>query len=375
VNISVVLDRSSSMSGDKIARAREAALMVLDRLGPADTFSLIAYGSTVEVLVPATTVRDKDAIADRIRKVEPSGMTALFAGVSKGLAEVQRFLDRERVNRIILLSDGQANVGPSSPNELGALGASCAKRGVAVTTIGLGLGYNEDLMAQLAMKSDGNHAFVEHPEQLATIFDSELGTVLSVVAQEVTIKLHLANGAKVVRSINRPAQIHGHTAILSLNQLYQRQEKYLLLELEIPAGQAGTPQQLGQVEVSYANIYSGKLGRAVRPIEVRYTGKPGDVERATDSTVMVAAVEAIATDNNRLALQLRDQGKVEDARRVLIQNSAYLRDNAEKLNAPKLHRYGDANETDAKNLDDDRWNRQRKVMRKTQYEFDSQQMY
>mgnify|MGYP003380095548 CR=1 FL=1 len=79
-----------------------------------------------------------------------SGSTPLFAGVSQGAPELRKFLDKNRVNRVILLSDGQANVGPSSPNELGRLGLSLGKEGIAVTTIGLGLGYNEDLMAPVS---------------------------------------------------------------------------------------------------------------------------------------------------------------------------------------------------------------------------------
>lgn len=82
------------------------------------------------------------------------GGTALYAGVAQGASELREFLDPHRVNRIILLSDGQANKGPSSPSELGNLGAALISEGISVTTIGIGLGYNEDLMTQLAPRSD-----------------------------------------------------------------------------------------------------------------------------------------------------------------------------------------------------------------------------
>ena len=109
----------------------------------------------------------------------------MFSGVSKGASEVRKFLDSNRVSRVILLSDGLANLGPSTPSELGQLGHSLSKEGISVTTIGLGLGYNEDLMTQLAGMSDGNHAFVQNYSDLTKIFAAEFNTALTVVANQL----------------------------------------------------------------------------------------------------------------------------------------------------------------------------------------------
>ena len=150
-NIAIVLDKSGSMQGDKLYHAKKAAIMAINRLGTNDIVSVVSYDSRVNVVVPATKASDTARIARSIQQIEASGNTALFAGVSKGSQELRKFLDMNKVNRVILLSDGLANVGPSTPNELGKLGLSLAKEGISVTTIGLGLGYNEDLMTQLAL--------------------------------------------------------------------------------------------------------------------------------------------------------------------------------------------------------------------------------
>jgi Ca-activated chloride channel family protein len=192
VNVAIVIDKSGSMSGEKIEKAKDAAIMAVRRLSSNDIVSVVTYDSTVNVVVPATRVSDKHNIVRMIQRIRAGGTTALFGGVSKGAREVRKFIGPERVNRIILLSDGLANVGPSSPAELGSLGASLAKEGISVTTIGLGLHYNEDLMTMLAYKSDGNHYFAEHAAELAEIFDSEFGQVLSVVAQDIDIKIQCA---------------------------------------------------------------------------------------------------------------------------------------------------------------------------------------
>src|SRR5262249_5389311 len=156
-------------------KAKEAALMVLDRLQPNDYLSVITYDSTVDVIVPSSHPSERSQTRELISALTPQGSTALFAGVTNGIEEVGKHLDPHRVNRIILLSDGQANVGPRSPNELGRLGEVAGRQGISITTIGVGLDYNEDLMTQLALASDGNHAFAENATDLASIFQHELG--------------------------------------------------------------------------------------------------------------------------------------------------------------------------------------------------------
>src|SRR5678816_4638723 len=103
-NLSIVLDRSSSMEGERIAKAREAAVMLVDNLRPEDFVSVVVYSDTVEVLVPATLAADRAAITRQIRAIQSNGSTALFAGVSKGAQEVRKHLDRNRTNRVVLLS-------------------------------------------------------------------------------------------------------------------------------------------------------------------------------------------------------------------------------------------------------------------------------
>ena len=375
VNLAIVLDRSSSMSGAKFTRAKEAALMVIDRLGANDIVSVVTYDSTVEVLIPATKVRSKEAIATKIRRLSPRGSTALFAGVSRGIEEVRKFLDDKRVNRVILLSDGQANIGPSSPNELGRLGAAAGKQGIAVSTIGLGLGYNEDLMARLAERSDGNHGFAESADDLVALFNAELGDVLSVVAQEVSIKLKLPESVRALRVLNRDGEIHGRDVFLKLNQIYANQQKYFLVELAVPVGVDGTTLTLADVEVSYGNLVTGKTDRMRRRAQIAFSKDAGLVAKAENQTVMVEVVEAVAVATNAAAVALRDQGRVKEAEKSLLDNAAFLKDKAQQYRSARLEDYGKKNAVDAKNLSGPKWKKQRKAMRKKQHELKRQQSY
>ena len=131
VNTAIVIDHSGSMSGEKIAQARRAAITAVERLRENDIVSIVLYADSASVLVPATKASDREAIIEKIGMIRAGGSTALFAGVSKGAAEVRKFIDRGSVNRVILLSDGKANVGPKSPRELEKLGASLVKEGIS----------------------------------------------------------------------------------------------------------------------------------------------------------------------------------------------------------------------------------------------------
>jgi Ca-activated chloride channel family protein len=374
-NIAIVIDRSGSMQGDKIKQAKEAARMAVNRLNANDIVSIIAYDDTVTVLVPATKASDRSAILAGIDRIEAGGSTALFAGVSKGAQEVRKFLARDRVNRVILLSDGLANVGPDTPGALGDLGSSLVKEGISVTTLGLGLGYNEDLMSQLAQRSDGNHAFVEHSKDLVKIFNSEFGDVLSVVAQEVVVTIDCGKGVRPVKVLGRQADIAGQTVVAALNQIYSNQEKYLMLEVEIPKGEANSSQEVAKVKVSYANMDTKTTDKLTSAVAVRFSESQQQVVEQRDKIVLEAATMQVATARNEMAIKLRDEGKVEEAQKLLIFNGQYLEQQAGDLQSEELQSYGVENFKDSKNLDASSWGSRRKAMRSNQYKNKTQQSY
>lgn len=375
VNVALVIDRSGSMSGRKIERAKEAALRAIDRLGPDDVVSVVAYETTVRVLQPATKLTDRAVVERAIRRLEAGGSTALFAGVARGAAEVRKFLDRRRVNRVVLLSDGLANVGPSSPSDLGRLGASLLEEGISVTTIGLGLDYNEDLMTALARASDGNHAFVEHADDLGRIFDLEFGDVLSVVARDVVLRIRLGDGVRAVRALGRGAEIAGSTVTASLAQVYANQEKVVLLEVEVPPGVAGGRLEIASVGVEYADLATGRTERLDGGVAAEFTDFADVVERRRNHAVRAAVVEQIAAVNNEMAVNLRDAGRIDEARRALRDNADYIEREEKRSPSPRLRRQRDLNLEDSENLDPHRWTQRRKAMRKEQYNAEMQQAW
>jgi Ca-activated chloride channel family protein len=375
VNVAIVLDKSGSMSGAKIQRAREAAIAALERLDERDIVSVVTYDNSARVVVPATKMSDRADIIESIRAIQSGGSTALFAGVSKGAAELRKFLAKDRVNRVILLSDGLANVGPSSPGELADLGRSFGKEGIAVTTIGLGTGYNEDLMAQLAANSDGTHAFAESASDLNRMFAAEFGDITSVVAQEVAITIRCKKGVRPVQVLGRKAEINGRTVIAQFNQIYSQQQKYVLLEIEVAPGAENSTRDLAEVSVSYANMATNTTDTLTNTIGARFSKLENELVASVDRDVMVSCVSQIANDNAKRAVALRDEGKVEEARELFLQNADYLNDNAATWTAPELQTYGEQQIKTSRNLQDSAWGSSRKDVRSYNNFIDQQQTF
>lgn len=377
-NVVLVIDQSGSMRGDRIEQAREAALMATERLGEGDVLGIVSYSDNAYLRVPAGKLHDASAIRAAIRELEAGGRTALYAGVSQGLSELSEFIDPYKVNRVILLSDGLANVGPSSPHELAELGREAAQDGVSITTIGLGLGYNEDLMTRLALASDGNHAFVEDPDDLVGIFNQEFGDVLAAVGGDVEIIIECPTGLEPVRVLGREAEIKGSKVRLKLNQLYAKQEKYVLIEVKVDEEHASGEFNAATVEVNYTDLRSKSRRSISGDAKLKFSRSEDDIKAGVNKTVHAAVATQIATERSEQAVLLRDSGKVEEAKKLLQDNASYLAQEAEKLppaSAAPLQSLSKRNLTDAENLKGSDWGRTRKLMREHQYKNKVQQGY
>ncbi len=375
VNLAIVLDRSGSMAGQKLERAKDAAIEALRHLGPMDMFSVVVYDHNVSTVVTAQHAKNIEWIEGRIRQIRSGGNTALFGGVSQGAAEVRKNLDGNYVHRIILLSDGIANVGPSSPEDLGRLGAALIKEDISVTTVGVGTDYNEDLMTSLSQNSDGNTYFVESSRDLSRIFTAELGDVLSVVAKKVNIIIELPNGVKPLNIIGREGRIKGRMVELSLNQLYGSQEKYALIEVEIPGGKSGEKRDIAYVNVSYENPFTQKKETSSGRVYARFSKDKIKVKKSANIAVQkeyYLNLNAISQDK---AISLSDKGKKNEAVSELKKSADKLREVGQEHNDEDLLKRAEEMEVQAGQIEKEGMTKKyRKVLRTDSYQMKNQQM-
>ncbi len=375
LNVALVIDRSGSMTGQKIERAKDAAIQAIQRLDSRDIVSVVVFDDKVDVLVPATKISDRENIERKIRSVQPGGSTALYDGTKKGAEEVRKFFEKGCVNRVVLLSDGQANVGPSSPEDLAKLGKSLGGDGISVTTFGLGNGYNEDLMAKLAAASDGNHKFIEGADELADIFQKEFNTALSVVAQDVSCVVTLPEGIRPVRSLNMDVNINKQEVSFGWNQIYSDHERYVMLEVEVPATDDGRSRELATAKLRYTNLETKSVDNLSGKAEVKFSSSQSKVDAAVDKPVMEEYIELVANIENKRAMELRDKGDVKGSQAAFSSNAAFLNSNALKFDSAKLKKSAETNTRNAAEAASPAWPASRKGMVEGQFRIDKQTQY
>ena len=350
VNLALVIDRSGSMNGERIKQAKAAAIYAVEQLSSEDIISVVAFDDRIETIVPAQYATNKRDIIRKIQDINARGSTAIFGGVSQGAAEIRKNLDREYINRIILLSDGQANVGPASPSDLGRLGTALMKENISVTTVGVGLGYNEDLMVRLAGASDGNSYFAENDDDLPRIFQSELGNVLSVVAKAIRIKVKFPEGVIPVEIIGREGFIDGSMVSVNFNQIYGKQDKYILIRATCAPGRDGSTRIIANADVSYHDAFLNKAQRVTAAGSVRFSEDKNVVRQSANIEVIrelelnITAIETIR------AIELADQGKREEAARVMERRARELKEVAVVYDIDDLAVEAEAQATDGGKL-------------------------
>ncbi len=322
INLALVLDRSGSMAGAKLEKAKQAAVVALDQLGADDTFSLVIYDDQAEVLIPPQRVKDKEDMKREIARIREGGSTALYAGVEKGAAQLRKYFDKEKVNRIILLSDGLANVGPSSPSLLSKLGKELRDEGFGVSTVGLGDDYNEDLMTALAESSRANYYYVKDAEKLPAIFRDELGTVKSTVARNVNVTITFPDGVQPKGVLGEDGlAVRGQTITIPLAEFHGSQTRRFLVSCEAPAVDA-KDIELARVELSYEDAASGKADGENRLAKISQTSDAALVEKSIQPDVAAK----VAITRNRItkeeAVKLADSGKPKDAADLLLRQAA-----------------------------------------------------
>lgn len=326
VNLTLVLDRSGSMSGEKLEQAKAAALEAVRRLAADDLFSLVVFDNNVDTLIPACRIGNARNIEERISSIRAGGGTAIYAGLTEGAAELRKNLeDRRYIHRIVLLSDGRANDGPSQPEDFARLGSALMKEGISVSTIGVGLGFNEDLMTCLAQKSDGNTYFVESSRDLSRIFNAELGDVLSVVARRIVLTVEFPKGVRPLAFIGREGTIRGQRAEVTLNQLYGGQEKFALVEVEVSAAAVGTELEVARASLTYEDTLTQRSATLHAKAAARFTASEREVIASANHKVQTdyaVNVTAMAKDT---AVTLVDASRRDEAARQMRERNLELK--------------------------------------------------
>lgn len=191
MNLVFLVDTSGSMSSpDKLGLAQRALHILVDNLRDGDSVALTSYAGSSEVILPSTGIEHREQILAAIDSLGAGGSTAMASGIELAYREAAKHARPGAVSRVIVLSDGDANVGPTSHDQILNLIAEHAHEGISLSTIGFGMGnYKDETMEQLADKGDGNNFYIDSLEQARRVFQEQLGATLEIVAKDVKLQV------------------------------------------------------------------------------------------------------------------------------------------------------------------------------------------
>lgn len=259
-DVVIIFDRSGSMSGEKMEHARAAVRELLAQLGPQDRFALVTYSDDATVAVPLSAVDDRQRSTwlTTVAAIEPSGGTNIASGLERGLDLVDHGRVAGRVPHVILISDGLANQGDSSPEGLVRRARRAAQGEYMLSSVGVGADFNEYVMTAVADAGTGNYYFVHDPRELTGVFAREFDAARTTVASGLAVEIEPGEGVRVVDAAGYPLETAGNTVVFRPGSLFAGQERRIWITLAVPQDTAGE-YDLGRFSVAYGEPQNRKI--------------------------------------------------------------------------------------------------------------------
>lgn len=343
----VVLDRSGSMHGEPLEAAKASLQTMIRRLAPHDRFGLVVFDDQAQVVIPVKQMGDHGTahLSALVDAVTAGGMTDLHAGYSLALREAKRALrtlgdDDTPGATLVLISDGHANSGITDPAQLRKIAHGAYRRSaITSVTIGLGLGYDELLLAEIAGGGSGNHRFAADADELPAAIAEEVEGLLDKSVLAATIRVsdcdgHLA-GVSVPQDL--PAWTEGGDTVIALGDLYGGEERSILVKLHTAPLAALGLATIAELAVEFTALPDQQEHRMTLPISVNVV--PGDVaaKRVPSPVVVVEELLAETTRAKASASAHLRSGDTDGARRDLTTSSRRIGSLTQALDVLRKH--------------------------------------
>lgn len=326
MNLALVIDRSGSMKGDRIANAMTAAVGAIERLRDGDSVTVVAFDSAAQVVVPPTRVSSssRPSMEGAVRNIRIGGDTCISCGMLEAMQQLaQTSLSGDRVNRMILLSDGATNSGIKDVPGLRAMANRMTGKGVTISTIGVDVDFDEKVMAALANEGNGRHYFVANASGLPAVFSQEFDDILASVAKEAELSIELAPGVEVAEVFDRSFRREGSKIIVPFGTFSAKQEKTVLVRLTVPADREGS-RPVADVKLAYRDLVKktdgscgGSLAVAVRD--------DGSEQKELDPFVAARVERSRTASTLTEANRLFESGRIAEARAKLATRQVELK--------------------------------------------------
>lgn len=336
LHLALVIDRSGSMAGRKLEVTRECAAFLVRRLAPTDELALIAYDDEVRLLAPLAPV-DQAALAGAIGRMQPGGQTNLSGGWLKGAEELGR-AQGEGPRKVLLLTDGLANVGVTEPGALiGMTGKTAEVSNVGTTTIGFGDDFDEDLLTAMADAGRGNAHYAPTPDAAPGIFAEEFEGLMALVAQNVSIEIGVSEDVALLGILNEfPVVAVPGGVQVELGDAYGDERRRVVFQLHVPGLAELGVLRVAEIVLRYTTIGEEIATYEVRvPVTVNLVSADEAAATEADHQVTEEVVVLLSARAQEQAREHADRGEFDVARKLLGDAASELRRIAPSSTAPE----------------------------------------
>lgn len=361
LNVCIVLDRSTSMKGEKMDVVKSTAIQILRNLRPQDILSVVTFSDRAEVIIPADRHEDRARLEARIQMIQPAGGTEIFQGLEAGAREVMRSVDSRRVNHIILLTDGQTY---GDEQQCLELAAKLGEHGVGVSAMGIGMEWNDVFLDVLATRTGGSSAYIAEPQDIKKILLEKFSALAQIYAEETTLVPEPLEGVQLSYAFRLqpdPGLIPVNESTLRLGPILQDTSTRVIFEYIIHATAVKSDPATvldGTLNVSISStplpVPSLRM-RAQRPVSAAVSesdSPPAEIVQALSrlmlyrmqerarSEIEKGNVEAGTRQLQMLAANLMTQGERSLARTIVLEVDRLQQEKGISAEGGKKIKYG-----------------------------------
>lgn len=255
LNLALVIDKSGSMADDdKMSRVKQSLHTMIGKLRANDIVSVVAFDTGAQVLLPATRVADGRELRDAIDCLTPGGGTNIHAGLMLGYDEARRYYRKDATNRVILLTDGIANVGVTEPRQIAAASSENNGRGLDLSTIGVGLDLDQELLRTLAKSGRGLFHFIGDYQDIEKVFVNELQSLISPVARRVELNIDFDSNLRLEKIYGYAPRVRSNGVTIPIDDMNSGLTQVVMLKFRAANPAAARNSYPVKVRLSYFDI-------------------------------------------------------------------------------------------------------------------------
>lgn len=316
LNIAVVIDSSGSMdASDKMPYVKQSLEIFLEDFDPNDTISIVTYSDDAQLVLPAQQFGDGMWVKQAIDRIETGGGTNLHAGMMVGFQEVDKNYDIRRNNRVILLTDGIANRGVTDTDSIVADALTYNEKGIYLSTIGLGLDFNDRLLSELAHQGKGGYSFIDSAAEMERAFREHAVSQKQRIASDVKVTFKPASGVRLIGLTGLEGKPPSEGASIPLWPMSTGNSTVILAEMQIGSGSTGT-RPLATIQLQYYDEFSKRTVGIEQSISAEMVSNLASYDPTWDLEVLRNVTIQNTAEGMREIDRLFDQGQYETAWRL-----------------------------------------------------------